>query len=82
MAKADDSSGPALRRDWSPADGGWYIAQLNDPEIQRFTSERADTTVDDFRPALDELNQRDDLAGFAMIDPGNGRASRKPCCFP
>jgi RimJ/RimL family protein N-acetyltransferase len=70
---ADDyTSGHALLAEWSPADGGWYIAQLGDPEIQRFTSERPDTTVDDFRVALDELNRRYDLAGFAIIELATG----------
>jgi hypothetical protein len=56
-------------RSWSSADGAWYVPQLGDSEIQRFTSERADAMIEDFRLALDELGQRDDLAGFAIIDP-------------
>jgi RimJ/RimL family protein N-acetyltransferase len=68
----DNHSGQAVLRDWSPADGSWYIAQLGDPDIQRFTSERADTTVDDFTAALGELRQCDDLAGFAIIDSATG----------
>ena len=68
----DNRSGQAVLRDWSPADGFWYIAQLGDPEIQHFTSERADTTLDDFRAALGELNRRDDLAGFAVMDSATG----------
>jgi RimJ/RimL family protein N-acetyltransferase len=64
--------GPAQLRDWSAADGGWYIAQLDDPEIQRFTTERLDTTLRDFREALDELGRRTDRAGFAIVDAATG----------
>jgi ribosomal-protein-alanine N-acetyltransferase len=71
VAEADGIR-PALLRSWSPADSGWYVAQLSDSEIQRFTSERADATIEDFRLALDELSQREDLAGFAIIDPATG----------
>jgi [ribosomal protein S5]-alanine N-acetyltransferase len=59
-------------RAWSPADGHWYIAQLPDPEIQRFTTERTDTTAGEFQAALDQLNRSEDLAGFAIIDAATG----------
>ncbi len=68
----DDRSGRALLRDWSAEDGAWYIAQLGDPEIRRFTSERPDTTIDEFQAALGDLNRRDDLAGFAILDSATG----------
>lgn len=63
---------PALLRDWSPDDGDWYVAQLPDAEIQRFTTERVSTTADDFRAALQELSRRDDQVGFAIVDAGTG----------
>jgi [ribosomal protein S5]-alanine N-acetyltransferase len=63
---------PARLREWSAADGDWYIAQLGDPEIERFTTEHADTTVEDFQAALDELNSRPDLVGFAIVEAATG----------
>lgn len=59
-------------RSWSAADAYWYIAQLRDPEIQRFTTERAGTTVDKFQAALDRLNRSDDLVGFAITAAATG----------
>ena len=64
---------PAILRDWSPGDGDWYVAQLPDTAIQRFTTERVGTTADDFRAAVEELGRRDDQAGFAITDAGTGR---------
>jgi hypothetical protein len=56
-------SEPAALRVWSPDDGAWYVAQLPDSEIQRFTTELVTTTADDFRAAVRELGRRDDQAG-------------------
>jgi [ribosomal protein S5]-alanine N-acetyltransferase len=66
------TDGPARLRDWSPADGAWYVAQLSDPDIQRFTTEQPTTTADDFRSALERLNRRADQAGFAIVDAISG----------
>jgi hypothetical protein len=60
-------------RDWSPADGQWYVSQLGDPDIQRFTSEQPTTTADDFRAALARLGGRRDHAGFAIVKAATGR---------
>jgi hypothetical protein len=67
---------PAILRDWSPDDGEWYVAQLPDAQIQRFTTEQVSTTADDFRVAVEDLGRRDDRAGFAITDAGTG-----PSCF-
>jgi [ribosomal protein S5]-alanine N-acetyltransferase len=67
------TDGPAILRDWSPADGAWYVGQLADPEIQRFTSEQVTTTADDFRAALARLSAREDQVGFAIVDAATGR---------
>ena len=60
---------PTVIRDWSPDDGAWYVAQLADPDIQRFTSESLTTTPADFQAALANYRGRPDWAGFAIIDP-------------
>jgi ribosomal-protein-alanine N-acetyltransferase len=66
------TDGPARLRNWSPADGAWYVAQLSDADIQRFTTERHTTTADDFRSALKRLGRRPDQAGFAIVDAITG----------
>jgi [ribosomal protein S5]-alanine N-acetyltransferase len=63
---------PAVLRDWSPADGTWYAAQLADPDILRFTSEQVTTTAEDFRAALAALQGRHNQAGFAIADAATG----------
>jgi RimJ/RimL family protein N-acetyltransferase len=67
------TDGPAVLRDWSPADGPWYAGQLADPDIQRFTSEQPTTTADDFRAALATLGAREDHVGFAIVEAATGR---------
>jgi [ribosomal protein S5]-alanine N-acetyltransferase len=66
------TDGPARLRSWSPGDGAWYVAQLADPDIQRFTTEQPTTTADDFRSALEVLSRRPDQAGFAIVDAVSG----------
>jgi ribosomal-protein-alanine N-acetyltransferase len=63
---------PAVLRNWSPGDGAWYVAQLSDSQIQRFTTKRVTTTAQDFRDALRELSRRTDQAGFAIVDASSG----------
>jgi [ribosomal protein S5]-alanine N-acetyltransferase len=58
-------------REWSPDDGDWYVAQLTDPAIQRFTTEQVTTTTEDFQAALRGLSRSDDQAGFAIVDASN-----------
>jgi RimJ/RimL family protein N-acetyltransferase len=72
LAGAGQSERLAILRAWSAEDASWYIAQLDDPAIQRFTTERADTTVEAFHAALDDLQRRADLAGFAIVDARTG----------
>lgn len=62
----------SILRPWEPADGQWYVDQLADVEIQRFTNEHLSTTPDAFREALVRLTAADDLFGHAVIDPDSG----------
>lgn len=56
-------------REWSAEDGDWYVAQLDDPEIQAFTVESPDTSAAQFRLALETANQSPDhLARAIMAD--------------
>lgn len=66
------SNESTVLRDWSPDDGAWYVAQLADPDIQRFTSESPATTPDDFRAALAKYRNSPGWAGFAIVDPETG----------
>lgn len=71
-------------RPWRTDDASWYIAQLSDPEILRFTTETADTTTAQFHDALAKLARTSGQAGFAIVQPetnalaGNIAASLHP----
>jgi RimJ/RimL family protein N-acetyltransferase len=60
-----------LRR-WSVDDGRWYVDQLSDTEIQRFTTESVDTTVEQFQAALRMLTEADEQFGRAIVDSESG----------
>lgn len=57
-------------RAWRPGDARWYVGQLSDPEILRFTTESADTTTDQFHAALTNMAATPGQAGFAITYPG------------
>ena len=38
-----------MLRPWLPEDGEWHVAQLGDPEIQRFTTESTQRAPNQFR---------------------------------
>lgn len=59
-------------RTWSASDAEWYVDQVSDPDIQRFTTERDDLTVAEFRAALRAMEERADQAGFVALDLGTG----------
>lgn len=59
-------------RTWSVDDAEWYVGQVSDPDIQRFTTERDDLTVEEFRDALRRLEEQADQAGFVAVDLGTG----------
>ncbi|MDI5980035.1 GNAT family N-acetyltransferase [Amycolatopsis magusensis] len=59
-------------RAWTPDDAEWYVRQIADPEIRRFTTEPATLTVEDFREALDRLASSDDELGWVAVDPLSG----------
>lgn len=58
-----------LLRGWRTEDAAWYIAQLSDQEILRFTTESADASIDQFHDALNKLAAAPGQAGFAILDP-------------
>ncbi|UJW30068.1 GNAT family N-acetyltransferase [Saccharothrix sp. AJ9571] len=60
-------------RDWSPDDAEWYVRQVADPEIRRFTTESATLTVEEFRKALDRLTSSDDELGFVAVNAISGQ---------
>lgn len=59
-------------RAWAPSDAQWYIDQLSEADIQRFTTESMDTTVDQFGDTLAVLTADEDQFGRAIIDPDSG----------
>ncbi|WP_326837800.1 GNAT family protein [Amycolatopsis rhabdoformis] len=59
-------------RDWSRDDAAWYVAQVRDPDILRFTTERAALTVAEFRRALEALRRNENALGFVAVATGSG----------
>lgn len=59
-------------REWSDDDADWYVAQVRDAEIVRFTTERPSLTVERFRRALDRLRHDDDAIGFVVVNAASG----------
>lgn len=59
-------------RDWADDDAQWYVRQVRDPEILRFTTERASLTVAEFLRALDGLRHNDNALGFVAVDVDSG----------
>jgi RimJ/RimL family protein N-acetyltransferase len=62
----------AVLREWSDDDAGWYVRQVRDTEIVRFTTERPSLTVDDLLRALDRLRHDDQAIGLAVVDATSG----------
>lgn len=63
-----------LLRPWSVQDADWYVAQLNDPLIRRFTVESPETTAADAVEALSRLEGRSDQIGYAIVDEAGALA--------
>ncbi|APU15009.1 MULTISPECIES: GNAT family N-acetyltransferase [Actinoalloteichus] len=59
-------------RDVSDEDAEWYVEQVQDAEILRFTIERASLTVEEFRAALARLRSDDDAMGYLVVDAATG----------
>jgi RimJ/RimL family protein N-acetyltransferase len=62
----------SVLRTWSGDDGRWYVDQLGEPEIQRFTTESVDSTVEQFHAALRMLTDDDGQFGRAIVDSESG----------
>ncbi|MGC7096388.1 GNAT family N-acetyltransferase [Amycolatopsis lurida] len=60
-------------REWTVDDAGWYVRQIADPDIRRFTTEPPTLTAEQFHAALDRLNGTDDELGFVAVDPVSGQ---------
>jgi [ribosomal protein S5]-alanine N-acetyltransferase len=61
-----------MLRNWSDEDAEWYVQQVQDPEILRFTTERKSLTTEEFRRALNDLRRDDDALGFVVVDAASG----------
>ena len=59
-------------RDWQDDDAEWYVRQVRDPEILRFTTERASLTAAEFLRALEGLRHNDNALGFVAVDAESG----------
>lgn len=61
-----------MLRHWADEDAAWYVQQVQDPEIRRFTTERPSLTTQEFCQALADLRGNDDAMGFVAIDAASG----------
>jgi len=64
--------GHQVLRVWRMEDATWYLAQLSEPEILRFTTESADADVHQFRDAVTALAETPGQVGFAIVHPDSG----------
>lgn len=62
----------SVLREWTPDDGHWYVAQLDDAAIQEFTAESTGTTVAEFTAALAKTIGAPDTFARAIVDPATG----------
>ncbi|MGI8701123.1 MAG: GNAT family N-acetyltransferase [Nocardioidaceae bacterium] len=72
MTQANQFAHPSVLREWTVDDGPWYVAQLGDSQLQRFTTESVTTTLRQFSQALDDMDIADDGWGRAIQDPDTG----------
>ncbi|WP_307796191.1 GNAT family protein [Amycolatopsis sp. 195334CR] len=61
-----------ILREWTADDADWYVRQIADPDIRRFTTEPPTLTAEQFLEALDRLNGTDDELGFVAVDAVSG----------
>lgn len=62
----------SVLRQWRPDDAQWYVAQVSDPLIQRFTTDAPDITPDDVLAGIARLDDDAGRFGRAIIDPETG----------
>lgn len=66
------TDGIVCLRQWGPDDADWYVERSRDAEIQRWTNEPPDLTVDAARSAFEELLRTRAHAGLVITDAATG----------
>ncbi len=66
------TDGVVRLRDWCDDDAEWYAVSIDDPEIQRFTSEPETLTAAEVQAGISDLHQREDAAGFVVCAAADG----------
>lgn len=64
------SDGVVALRVWDPDDAQWYAESVQDPDIQRFTSDPPTLTADDVRRAIIALRSAEPLGDGSLPDVG------------
>jgi len=64
------TDGSIVLRPWREADADWYVDQVSDPEIQRFTSEPADLTVERATASISAVAANPELLCWAITAAG------------
>lgn len=66
------TDGVVTLRPWRPSEADWYVRQVADPEVQRFTGEPADLDPVAVRVAIEDLLATRAHAGLAIADAITG----------
>jgi [ribosomal protein S5]-alanine N-acetyltransferase len=66
------TDGVVTLRPWQEADADWYVAQVGDPEIRRFTHEPAGLTALAVREAIEDMHATRAHAGLVITDAATG----------
>ena len=64
------SDGVVALRVWEPEDAQWYAESVQDPDIQRFTSDPPTLTADDVRRAIIAFRSAEPLGDGSLPDVG------------
>lgn len=59
-----------MLRPWREADAAWYVEQIGDPDIQRFTSEPGDLTVERAAASITAVAANPELLCWAITAAG------------
>lgn len=66
------TDGVVTLRLWEPVDAAWYVEQVRDPDIQRFTAEPEDLDERAVRDAIAEMRRTRAAYGVVITDAGTG----------
>jgi ribosomal-protein-alanine N-acetyltransferase len=66
------TDGVIALRPWQSRDAEWYVAQIADADIQRFTAEPPELAPEAVRGAIEDMQASQAHAGLAITDAATG----------